>query len=418
MGDTTTINTTIASAVKPINRIRARLHGIDIPLLIAVLCLLVFGLMMVYSSSWKYSMQLGESYSYVFTRQLIWATVGIVVAFGLSFINYHRYRRLVVPMMYITLFLLILVLFWVGETRLGAKRALFGGSVQPSELAKLVIIIYLSFWLYSKREKLNQISFGLAPLIVMLGITAGLIMGEPDLSAAVTVVILGGIMFFVAGGDLKQIVLVLVVTILLGWIVVSINATGKARLADYIVGMRDPLQASYQVKRSMEAIVRGGVFGVGIGQSTTKFTGLPVAPTDSIFAVITEETGLLGAFFTIALYGVFLWRGLRIAQKAPDLLGKLLASGITVWLFFEAFVNMAAMVNLMPFAGNALPLISAGGSSLVTAMAGIGLLFGINRFSSKAGESGERSSHNAVVDLRGRNRRRRIPRPGRSASSR
>jgi cell division protein FtsW len=418
MGDTTTINTTITSAVKPINRIRARLHGIDIPLLIAVLCLLVFGLMMVYSSSWKYSMQLGESYSYVFTRQLIWATVGIVVAFGLSFINYHRYRRLVVPMMYITLFLLILVLFWVGETRLGAKRALFGGSVQPSELAKLVIIIYLSFWLYSKREKLNQISFGLAPLIVMLGITAGLIMGEPDLSAAVTVVILGGIMFFVAGGDLKQIVLVLVVTILLGWIVVSINATGKARLADYIVGMRDPLQASYQVKRSMEAIVRGGVFGVGIGQSTTKFTGLPVAPTDSIFAVITEETGLLGAFFTIALYGVFLWRGLRIAQKAPDLLGKLLASGITVWLFFEAFVNMAAMVNLMPFAGNALPLISAGGSSLVTAMAGIGLLFGINRFSSKAGESGERSSHNAVVDLRGRNRRRRIPRPGRSASSR
>ncbi len=418
MGDTTTVNTPIASAIKPINRIRARLHGVDIPLLIAVLCLLVFGLMMVYSSSWKYSMQLGESYSYVFTRQLIWAVVGIVVAFGLSFINYHRYRRLVVPMMYITLFLLILVLFWVGETRLGAKRALFGGSVQPSELAKLVIIIYLSFWLYSKREKLNQISFGLAPLIVMLGITAGLIMGEPDLSAAVTVVILGGIMFFVAGGDLKQIVLVLAVTILLGWVVVSINATGKARLADYIVGMRDPLQASYQVKRSMEAIVRGGVFGVGIGQSTTKFTGLPVAPTDSIFAVITEETGLLGAFFTVALYGVFLWRGLRIAQKAPDLLGKLLASGVTIWLFFEAFVNMAAMVNLMPFAGNALPLISAGGSSLVTAMAGIGLLFGINRYSSKAGESGERSSHNAVVDLRGRDRRRRLPRPGRSASSR
>ncbi len=418
MGDTTTVKTPIASVVKPINRIRARLHGVDIPLLIAVLCLLVFGLMMVYSSSWKYSMQLGESYSYVFTRQLIWAMVGIVVAFGLSFINYHRYRRLIVPMMYITLFLLILVLFWVGETRLGAKRALFGGSVQPSELAKLVIIIYLSFWLYSKREKLNQISFGLAPLIVMLGITAGLIMGEPDLSAAVTVVILGGIMFFVAGGDLKQIVLVLAVTILLGWVVVSINATGKARLADYIVGMRDPLQASYQVKRSMEAIVRGGVFGVGIGQSTTKFTGLPVAPTDSIFAVITEETGLLGAFFTIALYGVFLWRGLRIAQKAPDLLGKLLASGVTIWLFFEAFVNMAAMVNLMPFAGNALPLISAGGSSLVTAMAGIGLLFGINRYSSKVGESGERSSHNAVVDLRGRDRRRRLPRPGRSASSR
>jgi cell division protein FtsW len=319
-------------------------------------------------------------------------------------------------MMYGALFLLILVLFWFGETRLGARRSLPGGSVQPTELIKLVIIIYLAFWLYAKREVLHQISFGLIPLIAILGITAGLVMAEPDLSAAITVIVLGGVMFFIAGGDLKQLVLVILVAALLGWIIVSINSTGRARLQDFLGGLRDPLQASYQVKRSMEAIVHGGLFGVGIGQSVTKYTGLPVPPTDSIFAVITEETGVVGATITLLLYVVVLWRGLKIAQNAPDLLGKLLASGVTVWLFFEAFVNMAAMVNLIPFAGNALPLISAGGSNLVTVLAGIGILFGVGRTSAMTPETTEGRNTGAVVNLRRRDGRRSVPRARHSAS--
>jgi cell division protein FtsW len=239
-----------------------------------------------------------------------------------------------------------------------------------------------------------------------------LILLEPDISAAATIIVLGGLMFFFAGGELKQIILVLAISILIGWLVVTIFPTGKARLSDYLVGMRDPAQASYQVKRSIQAIVNGGAFGVGIGQSSTKFTGLPVAPTDSIFAVITEEMGFFGALFTVVLYCIFLWRGLKIARNAPDLLGKLLASGVSIWVFFEAFINMAALVNLLPFAGNALPLISAGGSSLMTALAGIGLLFNVNRATAKAAKNVERSTSGAVVDLRRRDRRRRLSRPG------
>jgi cell division protein FtsW len=402
---------------KPVRSLKARLKGIDIPLLVTVLTLLAFGLLMVYSASWKYSIQMGQTYTYMFTRQLMWAVVGSVVAIVISLIDYHRYRRLVLPMMYIVLFLLILMLFWLGETRFGARRALFGGSIQPSELAKLGVIVYLSFWLFSKREKMNQVSFGLIPLLGILGIMSGLILLEPDISAAATIIVLGGLMFFFAGGELKQIILVLAITIVIGWLIVTIFPTGKARLSDYLVGMRDPTLASYQVKRSIEAIVNGGAFGVGIGQSSTKFTGLPVAPTDSIFAVITEEMGFFGAVFTVALYCIFLWRGLKIAKNAPDLLGKLLASGVTIWVFLEAFINMAAMVNLLPFAGNALPFISAGGSSLVTALAGIGLLFNVNRSSAIAAKNVERSTSGAVVDLRRRDRRRRLSRSSYISSS-
>jgi cell division protein FtsW len=406
------MNAPLNSTPQPVRNLKVHLRGLDIPLLVTVFTLLAFGLLMVYSASWKYSIQMGQTYTYMFFRQVLWAILGIIVAFGISLVDYHRYRKLVLPMMYIILFLLILMIFWLGETRFGARRALFGGSIQPTELAKLGVIVYLSFWLYSKREKLNQVSFGLAPLLGILGITAGLILLEPDISAAATVIALGGLMFFFAGGDLKQIILVLVITVVIGWLVVTIFPTGKARLTDYVIGIRDPTQASYQVKRSIEAIVNGGIFGVGIGQSSTKFTGLPVAPTDSIFAVITEEMGFFGALFTVVLYCTFLWRGMKIAQDAPDLLGKLLAGGITIWIFFEAFINMGAMVNLLPFAGNALPLISAGGSSLVSTLAGIGLLVNVNRVSENLPKKEERSVSGAVVDLRRRDRRRRLSRSG------
>lgn len=417
MGESTAM-TQPSAAVKPLSpRAASKLHGVDIPLTLAVITMLAFGLLMVYSASWQYSFSLGQSFSYLFSRQVIWATIGIGAAIAISYIDYHKFKRLVVPVMYGTLFMLILVLFFFGETRWGSKRGLIGGSIQPTELAKLAIIVYLSFWIYSKQEVLNKITFGLLPLTGILGITAGLILGEPDISAAATIIFLGGVLFFIGGGDLKQIVMVLVIAALLGSLIVSIYPTGRARLNDYIAGARDPQNATYQVKRSMEAIVRGGVFGVGIGQSSTKFTGLPVPPTDSIFAVIVEETGSLGAAFVIGLYLVIVWRGIRIARDAPDPLGKMLAGGVTAWLFFEAFINMAAMVNLIPFAGNTLPLISAGGSSLVTTLAGVGILMSVNRVTTRSSQTIEGRSTSAVVDLRRGNRRRSVSRSIHSTSS-
>jgi cell division protein FtsW len=237
------------------------------------------------------------------------------------------------------------------------------------------------------------------------------------LSAAATVLIIGGLLFFLAGGDLKQIVVLLVIALAAGWVVVEISPTGHERVVEFIAGLKDPTQASYHVQRSFGAIVNGGWFGVGIGRAQSKLTGLPVPPTDSIFAVIVEELGLFGALFLVSLYVMVIWRGLVIARRAPDMLGTLLATGLVIWIGLEASINMTVMVGLMPFAGNALPFISAGGSNLVSSLAAIGILFNISRQRGEINNDEEWRSYSAAINLRGWNRRRRVPRPRRVPGS-
>jgi cell division protein FtsW len=195
--------------------------------------------------------------------------------------------------------------------------------------------------------------------------------------------------------------------------IVNVYSTGMQRVQDYWAGLHNPLDASYHVQRSLEAIINGGVFGVGIAHGSTKFTGLPVAPTDSIFAVIAEEVGLLGSGAVILAFIVLLWRGLHIANRAPDDFGSLLASGISIWIMIEALLNMAVMVNLLPQAGNALPFISYGGSNLTITLAGIGILMNIARQSGDEKPSQGGNAFGAVVDLRWRDRRRSVSRSGR-----
>ena len=386
---------------------------IDIPLLLAVITLLVFGLLMVYSASWDYSRSLGEPATYIFTRQLRWALVGIILAVFLAALDYHLLKKLLIPMVIGTILLLFAVL-WVNDVRLGAARSIFGGSIQPSELAKVVTVIYLSFWLSARQAQLNNFSFGLIPMGAILGVMGGLVLLQPDISAAATVILMGAILFFLAGGEWRQIIFVFLAALVVGYVVVKISATGNARLTSYLAGLRDPIQASYHVRRSLEAVVNGGWFGVGIGRAETKFTGLPVAPTDSIYAVITEETGLIGAAAVIILYLVILWRGLKIASRAPDQLGSLLAAGLSLWIFIEALINMGVIVGLVPFAGNALPFISAGGSNLTASLAAIGLLINIARQSNERIQKEERG-FSAVVNMRGRDGGRRVPRSRRGS---
>jgi cell division protein FtsW len=389
-------------------------RGFDMPLLVVVVALVVFGLAMLYSSSWDFSLGAYGDAMHMFNRQLTWLGIGTVTAVILAFFDYHHWRKLVVLVMALTVILLIAVLFMNG-IRFGAKRAILGGSVQPSELAKLVSILYLSVWLYAKREHLHDISLGLIPLGVILGVVGGLIYQQPDLSAAGTVLILGGLLFFLAGGDLKQIGGLLVIAVIAAWFVSSISLTGQQRVADFLAGIKDPLQASYHVRRSFEAIVNGGWFGAGLGQSQSKLTGLPVPPTDSVFAVVVEELGWFGAVSLISLYGFLVWRGLVIARRAPDMLGTLLASGLAIWVAFEALLNMAVMVGLLPFAGNALPFISAGGSNLVATLAAIGILFNISRQRGEGTMSDEEwRSYGAVANLRWRDGRRGLSRARRA----
>lgn len=403
------------AALKAPSRQRSIHLKIDVPLLLVTFTLIIFGLLMVYSASWDYSYLLYGSATQIFTRQLIWLGLALIVAVILTFLDYHIWERLVVPAMAITIIALVAVLL-IGDERNNAVRTLMGGSIQPSELAKLVTILYLAIWLFAKRERLIDISFGLVPLAGILGIVGGLIFIQPDLSAVITILFLGGVLFFLAGGDLRQIGILLLIAILFGWMVVVLNPTGSERVASYLEGIKDPTRASYHVRRSIESFVRGGWFGVGIGKAKTKLTGLPVPPTDSIFAVVGEETGVFGATLLVILYGTLFWRGLGIARRAPDGLGTLIVAGLSLWLTSEAFINMAVMLNLLPFAGNALPFISAGGSNLLVSAAAIGIMMNVSRLSVKSQES-EGRSNSAVVNLRGRDRRRGISRTRRSTGA-
>ncbi len=385
----------------------------DVPMLLIVIVLLVFGLLMVYSASWDFSILMGEKPTYLFGRQVLWVLLGLVVAIAASFIDYHLFQKILVPMGLGTLALLAAVLIVNDAAGNDFTRNLLGGSIQPSEMAKAVIVIYLSFWLYRRKDTLNDVQIGYIPLIVILGVTFALIFLQPDLSAAVTVLMLGVILFFLAGGDWKIILLVFVFAILVGIPLMYLYPTGRDRISSYLTSLNNPLQSSYHIQRSLEAVIKGGWFGVGIGQADTKFTGLPLAPTDSIFAVVAEETGILGGLFLAAMFVLFIWRGLVIAKNAPDQLGSMLAFGLTSWIGIEALMNMAVIVGLLPFTGNALPLISAGGSSMLVSLTSIGIIMNVSK-ASASHQTTERSSHSAVVDLRRRDGRGRVSRRHRS----
>jgi cell division protein FtsW len=413
MGIGTFVNHTNRPASAAARRLRS--PGGDLILVAVVIALGIFGLLMLYSASPDFSLRTFKSANFIINKQVIFMIVGTLVAFILSRMDYHSWQKFAVPMMVVIVLMLIGVLF-TNDERNNALRTFFGGSVQPSEFAKIATIIYLSIWLFSKHEYLHDIQLGLIPLAMILGAIGGLIILQPDLSAAITILILGGLLFFLAGGELRQIILFGIVALAAGWLVVQFSPTGKDRIGSFIAGLIDPLKSSDHVLWSLDAIVRGKFFGVGIGKATTNWIGLPYAATDSIFAVIVEELGLCGALGLISLYAALAWRGLKIASKAPDSLGSMMAAGLTFWIVIEAAINMAVMVGLLPFAGNALPLVSAGGSNLLSTLAAIGILLNISRQSGqKIPEGGERKIYSASVDLRRRDRRRSVPSTRRTA---
>jgi cell division protein FtsW len=392
------------------------LAGIDMVLFVTMIALAGFGLLMVYSASTDYSLVvLDKNPSFLFTKQVIWLIVGSVIATGLAFLDYHIWQKLAIPMITVIIISLIAVLF-SNDMKNGAIRTFLNGSIQPSEFAKVAVIIYLSVWLYNKKDQLHDIQMGLFPLAVILGVISGLILLQPDLSAAITIILLGVLLFFLANGDIKQIGFTILLALVCIALLLLISNTGQARLASYIEFLKDPANAEGQLRRSLGAIVNGKFFGVGLGRSNAKLTGLEVAPTDSIFAVIVEEVGLFGAIGLISLYGFILWRGIRIAFKAPDMLGSILAAGLTFWIVLEAAINMGVIVGLFPLAGTALPFMSAGGSNLTCFLAAIGIIMNISRQAVTTSPLEERRPYSASVDWRGRDRRRRVSRPRRTAS--
>ena len=384
--------------------------AIDIPFLGIVAALMIFGLLMLYSASWDVSWYEYDDVNSFFLRQLAWMTIGLGSAVFLYFMDYHRWDRnhFAILAILFTIALLLAVLI-IGE---GSARSLFGGkSVQPSELAKLVIVIYLAVWLNSKGEKIKQVGFGLIPLAVILGLVGGLIAIQTDVSASVTVFALGLLLFYMAGGSLIQILLLLLISSALGAGIVALRKPEVyQRIVDFWIGIRDiNTIGSEQITKSFTAFIDGGWFGVGLGKGVAKLVLLPVPHTDSIFAVVGEELGFVGASILVILYSLLLWRGMMISKRAEDGLGSLLAAGLVFWIVFEAYVNIAVIIGLLPVAGNPLPFVSQGGSNLVVTLSAVGIVLCIGRRAELKRRQEERRSLGAVVDLRGRDRRGSVP---------
>lgn len=344
-------------------------------LLITVLVLTVFGLLMLANASVAEAYQDFGDKLFYFKLQCQWALLGLLF-FGIaSFFDHLRVRFLAVPLLVFTLFSLVAVLLpGVGIEVLGARRWLGIGQFrfQPAELAKFAFVFYLSAFLSQKRR--------LWPFLLLMILLVVLIMLEPDLGTMVIVVASGLVVYFVSGAPLLVMFLIGVAGLLTGTGLIYFSDYRRQRLLTFFNPARDPLGASYHIRQVLIALGSGGLFGVGLGQSRQKYEYLPMVTTDSIFAVIAEETGFFGASLLLLAFLIFIWRGIKIAKEVEEPFSQLLAAGITAWIGLQALINLAAMVVLIPLTGVPLPFISYGGSSLVLALTGAGILVNISKF--------------------------------------
>lgn len=356
--------------------VKIKLHPPDRWLILVTVAFSLFGLLMVYDSSVAIAMR-DFSDQYHFVRdQLRWLVIGLVTFGVFSYIDYHRWFRLALPILMVTLVLLLAVFIpGVGVKALGAHRWINLGlfTLQPAELAKLVLVIYLSAW-FSFQEKGR-----LGAFLLLLGMVVGLVVIEPDLGTGVIILFIALVLYFLSGAPLLQLLLIFPI-LLLGIMGLAVASPYRfRRVVTFLNPESDPLGASYHIRQALLALGSGGWFGVGIGQSRQKYEYLPEANTDSIFAVVGEEVGFLGAVGMIGLFLFIVWRGFRVAKHAPDTFGRLLASGIASWFGIQVIINLSAMVALIPLTGVPLPLISYGGSSLIITLAGLGILLNVSR---------------------------------------
>lgn len=395
--------TQVIRQVKSTTRTRSKLPQIDYPLMIAVGALVAIGLMMVYSTTFDWGYQEYGDPAHFLLLQLLWLALGLVALWGMMRINYTVLRRLSIPMMGLILLVLIGVLL-IGSVVFRAQRTFFNGSVQPSEVAKLVVVIYIADWLSSKGEKIRAVGYGLIPFAVLIGSIAGLIVMQPDFGTAAVIVVVAGMMFFLAGADIRQLIVGGAISTATFLILFANSPHAQERIRTYVDSLNDPAQASYHVQQSIIALGSGGPFGVGLGESRQKFGYLPMPHTDSVFAIWGEETGLIGALIVIGLFAFIAYRGFLIAYRAQDAFGTLVATGITCWIVVQALINIAVMTGVLPVTGIPLPFISYGGSSLITTLAAVGLLQSIARGKPKG------RTNSAYLDRRRRDGRSRLSR--------
>ena len=336
--------------------------------------LTVFGLIMVGNVSVVEAYRDFGDKLYYLRLQLQWAGLGLLAFLAASFFDYRKLKFLALPLLIFTLVCLLLVLIpGLGASILGTRRWLSIGPIhfQPAELAKLTFVLYLSSFFATKKS--------LLPFLTILGLIVFLIMLEPDLGTTVVLCATGLAVYFASGAPILTIGLIGLTGIAGGAVLILCSAYRRERLTTFLNPTADPLGASYHIRQILIALGSGGLFGVGLGQSRQKYEYLPAVTTDSIFAVIAEELGFIGSVAVLLVFLCLIWRGFRIASRAPDDFGRLLAVGITSWVGFQALVNLGAMVALIPLTGVPLPFISYGGSSLILVLTAMGILINISK---------------------------------------
>ena len=360
----------------------------DRALVLAVLALAAFGLVMVFSASEVQGWLWFHNAAFYFERQLLWLALGVVLLWAAAHIDYHRLRPLAWPLAGVTVLLLVLVLLpHFGVEVNGARRWLRLGpmQMQPAELAKVASIIFMALWLERHRERIGSLEDGVVPFLALLGFVTLLVILERDLG---TTMIVAGILlsqFLVAGGRKRHVLLLLLIVVLCLYVFIRMEPYRLHRILAFVDPWSDPLNTGFQAIQSVVALGSGGVTGLGLGHSIQKYQWLPFAHTDFIFAIVGEETGLIGTTIVLALFGLFTYRGYRVALKAPDAFGSLLACGVTTWIAFQALINIAAVTVTLPTTGIPLPFISYGGSSLAITLLAVGILMNVSTQSEKVG---------------------------------
>lgn len=355
---------------------------IDIWLALAVFGLAVFGLVMISSASVVASWEKFGHNNYYVAHQAWSLAVGIIIWAIMVNIDYRVWRKYATVMLVITLLLLVGVFIpGISKQLGGAHRWISFGPIffQPSEIAKLTFILYLAAWLERKGEGVKNFQTGFIPFAAILGFVAFLIIKEPDMGTMSILAVSSIAMFFVAGSSILHLGGLGISVLALGWILIKSAPYRLQRFLTFLNPSENTLGSGYHINQALIGIGSGGLWGLGFGQSKQKYLYLPQAHTDSIFAIIAEEFGFIRTTIVILVFLFVIVRGFIIASKAPDVFSRLAAIGITTWIMFQSFVNIGAMLGVLPLTGLPLPFVSYGGSSLIVLFAAMGILLNISK---------------------------------------
>jgi cell division protein FtsW len=350
-------------------------------LFLATLALICASVVMVYSASALVALERFQQPYLFVTRQMMWAAVGVAMLSIVMRIDYRSYRndKMIWLLLGAVAVMLVAVLF--SRPINGTRRwfGIGGFGMQPSELAKMAAIMFTALMLERRRSRINELGYSLLPIALIVGGLVALILLQPDFGTAVSLLAVIGVMVFAAGISYRYLLGAALLALPALYVIMMQADYRRRRLLTFMDPWADPLGDGFQIIQSLIAVGTGGVFGKGLMQGVQKLFYLPEPFTDFIFAVISEETGLLGASFIVLCFCVIAWRGLRTAMRAPDSFGAFLALGITMMLVLQAFVNISVVLGLLPTKGIPLPLVSNGGSSMLINLLGVGVLLNISQ---------------------------------------